>query len=1049
MVTHFFLEKAEKRLDEIKNTIYRKELPVKNYLVCEGKEPGPERVDYDDTQWKSFTTDELWGGYDKYQWFRATLQIPEDWEGETVAFYLDTTTNIEWKRSSEYTVYINGELNQGLDFFHHELLLTKKAKGGETYQLAMLGFSGLYEDLSHTVSKLVVIDEKAEELYYDLKVACDGLKDLEPDTETYIAIENIINETLKKIDFRKPKSDLYYHSLPEAEDYIRKELYEGMHSTSGAKINAIGHTHIDVAWLWQLSHTREKAGRSFSTACKLMDQYPDYKFFQSQPQLYDYTKKKYPELYKRIKERVKEGRWEPEGGMWVEADCNLISGESMVRQFLVGKKFLKEEFGVDSKVLWLPDVFGYSAAMPQILKKCGIDYFMTTKISWNQFNNMPMDTFWFQGIDGTKVLTHFMTTPELRKSNIQDEMQTLRFKKTYNGIMCAKAIHDSWKNYHNKDGNKELLMAFGWGDGGGGPTKEMLENAKRLKDFPGHPKSEIGFVRPYFERLEKTVKKTGKIPTWVGELYLETHRGTYTSMARNKRMNRKTEFLYLNVETFSMFYHLLGGEYPKEKLDENWKIILLNQFHDIIPGSSIEAVYKDSKKQYEELIRDGKQMYQTALEGLTAHIAASGEGYAVFNPTSCVQDNLVLIESGQELQGVQDSCGNRTSVQKIGKDQYLFYAKDVPSKGYQVFYPAEAAEESGMLTAEENKNGYLLENDYFRVLVDQTGSLTEVYDKKAGRQALKQGERGNVIRAFEDKPVKFNAWDIDIYYTEKMWEVDQVTSMKIKENGPVRLILRVEKRFLDSDISQDIILYRNLPRIDFDTTIDWKEKEILLKAEFPVDVNASKATFEIQYGNLERSTHRNTSWDEAKFEVCAHKWMDISETDYGVSLLNDCKYGCDVLGTTMRLTLLKSGIHPNPHADNEVHHFVYSLYPHQGDWRQGQTVSMAYALNNGFSSLPVTAGKGELPEKMSMLSVDAPNVIIESIKRAEYDDSVIVRLYETDNSRANVTMRFFRDVSEAYECNMLEEEEQKLECDRECVKFTMKPFEIKTIKIKI
>lgn len=1048
MVTHFFIEKTEKRLDEIKETIYRKEIPVTDYLVKEGKEPGMERLDCDESGWKPFSTDELWGGYDRYQWFRTTLTIPEDWAGETVAFWLDTTTNIEWKRSSEYTVYIDGKLDQGLDFFHHELLLTERASGGESYQLAMMGFSGLYEDKSHTVSRLVVIDKKAEELYYDLKVAFDGLKDLEPDTEDYIAVEEIINETLRKIDFRKPKSELYYRSLEAAETYIRQRLYEGMHSHSKAKINAIGHTHIDVAWLWQLSHTREKAGRSFSTACKLMDQYPDYKFFQSQPQLYDYTRKKYPELYARIKERVKEGRWEPEGGMWVEADCNLISGESMIRQFLVGKAFFKEEFGVNSRVLWLPDVFGYSAAMPQILKKCGIDYFMTTKISWNQFNNMPMDTFWFQGIDGTKVLTHFMTTPELRKSNMQDEMQTLRFKKTYNGIMCAKAVHDSWKNYRNKDGNQELVMAFGWGDGGGGPTKEMLENAKRLKDFPGHPKSEIGFVRPYFERLEQTVKSTKKIPTWVGELYLETHRGTYTSMARNKRMNRKAEFLYLNTETFSMFDFLMGGTYPKEKLDESWKVILLNQFHDIIPGSSIEAVYKDSKAQYENLLADGKEMYRHALNGIAGRIQTKENGFAVFNPTSCVADNLVEVEYEGNLSAVKDSSGNMVPVQCVGENTYLFHADSVPSKGYKMYYPAEINEEKSWAAVVSEEGGYRLETDYFRVFVDETGALTEVYDKKAGRQVLKDGERGNVLQAFEDKPVKFNAWDIDIYYPEKMWEVDQVTSMELVEKGEVRLVLRVNKKFLDSEISQDLILYRDVPRIDFATTIDWKEKEILLKAAFPVDVNASKATFEIQYGNLERATHRNTSWDEAKFEVCFHKWMDISETDYGVSLLNDSKYGCDVLDTTMRLTLLKSGIHPNPHADNEVHHFVYSIYPHQGSWREGGTVSMAYALNNGFQAVPVSASAGTLPEVFSMAAVDCPNVVIESIKRAEQDDSMIVRLYETDNARAEVTLSLFQEISGAFQCNMLEEEEKAVMFEGKSVQFAMKPFEIKTIKVK-
>jgi alpha-mannosidase len=390
---YFYNEKIPLRLGEIKASIYRKEMPIVSYKVKEGKEPGNERIGLDDRAWMDFTTDQAWGGYGKYQWFRTKIVIPPDFEGERTIFRLDSPGDRIWKHSAEYTVYVNGVLDQGLDSFHHELLLSEKARAGETYNLAILGFNALAAKLTVTRTKLAVVDRTAEEYYFNLEVAYNSTLLMDKNSPEYFAVTKGINDSVNLIDFRKPMSGEYYLSLEAANEYIKKNVYEKISNRNNVTINAIGHTHIDMAWLWQLSHTREKAGRSFSTAVKLMDQYPDYIFMQSQPQLYVFVKESYPELYQKILARIKEGRWEPEGGMWIEADCNLISGESMIRQFLKGKQFFKDEFGVDSKILWLPDVFGYSAAMPQILKKCGINYFLTTKISWNQFNRMPVDTF--------------------------------------------------------------------------------------------------------------------------------------------------------------------------------------------------------------------------------------------------------------------------------------------------------------------------------------------------------------------------------------------------------------------------------------------------------------------------------------------------------------------------------------------------------------------------------------------------------------------------------------------------------------------------------
>jgi alpha-mannosidase len=1062
----FFIdEKLDRRMEEIKTYIYRDSETIKNYRIKQGNFKDGDAVNLDDSDWTPFNTDELWGGYDQYFWFRGTIQVPERFAGEKVAFHLVSETDIIWKKAAEYLAYLDGEPVQGLDIFHHELLLAEKARGDETFRIALKGFSGLSPEQVKTSTRLVVIDQDTEQLYYNIKIAYDVAMELDSSSEDYYMILNHLDRAVNLVDLRRQACKEFYASAKVANQYLLDNLY-AKQGKSEVVMNAVGHTHIDIAWLWQLSHTREKCSRSFSTAINLMEQYPSYKFIQTQPQLYDYVKEDFPKIYEKIKQKIKEGRWEAEGGMWVEADCNVISGESMVRQFLFGKRFFSQEFDVNSEILWLPDVFGYSAAMPQILKKCGINYFMTTKLSWNQFNNLPMDTFYLTGIDGSQVLTHFITTPELRKANLK---KGVPFKKTYNGLMIPKAVIDSWKHYKNKDINNELLMAYGWGDGGGGPTKEMLENANRLESFPGSPSVKQEFALEFFRKLEKTLETTTKVKEWVGELYLELHRGTYTSMARNKKMNRMSEFLYLAAETLSVVELLLGGSYQQEKLNAGWKLILLNQFHDIIPGSSIKEVYDDSWIQYDEIIQKGTDVWAGAISAITRHISLQKDAIIVFNQLSNKHSGLVYVDiTGKRSFIIVDIEGNPIPYQVLQEgSKAVFFGKAIPAKGYQTYYveyadrveyadatgnndPVDASivpineDTCSTIVVEHNQ----MENQFFKLLLDEQGNFTSIYDKRNEREVLKPGERGNVLQAFEDKPINFNAWDIDIFYEEKMWEVNEVSSIQVLDRGPLVGRLRIEKTFLDSTIIQDITIYKDVPRIDFVTNVDWKQQEILLKAAFPVDINASKATYEIQYGNIERNTHRNTSWDLAKFEVVGHKWADLSEGGYGVSLMNDCKYGYDIHGSQMRLTLLKSGIYPNPVADQEQHEFTYSLYPHQGGWREANTVDMAYSLNCPLTATMESQHEGILPEALSIIELDKSNVIIDCIKKAEDSDDIIVRLYEAYNWRSRVSMKFFGEFDAAVECDMLENEEQSVEVIEGIVTFEMKPFEIKTIKIK-
>ena len=792
--------------------------------------------------------------------------------------------------------------------------------------------------------------------------------------------------------------------------------------------------------------TEDKAVRSFSTVLELMKEYPEYVFMSSQPQLYKYVKKNAPDVYEQIKERVKEGRWEPDGGMFVEADCNIASGEALVRQFVHGQRFFKEEFGVDNEILWLPDVFGYSAALPQILQKCGIPYFMTTKISWNEFNKMPYDTFEWEGIDGSRVLTHFVPTRDYNKAAVEGGTETEHFT-TYNGYINPSQMKGAWARYSQKYLNEEVLCSFGFGDGGGGPTKDMLENQRRLaKGLPGMPRTKMSTAKEFFHVLDKHVTDKKYLPTWVGELYLEYHRGTYTSMARNKKFNRKAEFAYQNEEMYATLdAQTAGGAYPEKELHEGWEVILRNQFHDILPGSSIKEVYDDSKAEYEGIFAENKALTDATLAHIAAGVKAPKHSLVVYNPNSAAAYDLVTftVPEGMGEPAVYDG-ETKLAVQKTADGTYVFFAAGVPGKGYKTYIVKEEAADT---TPSMEVSTEVMENEYFKVEYNEKGQFAKIYDKKADRDILKPGKAGNVIVSYEDRPHNYDAWDVNNYYTEKSWDIDQVSAMEVVENGPVRACVKVERKYLDSTITQFIYLYHDIPRIDIKNVIDWKEHQIFVKDYFPIDVHTNEATFDIQYGNVKRDTHDNTSWDFAKFEVCHHKWMDVSEDGYGVSMLNDCKYGVGVRNGVIGMSMLKSAIHPNPEADKELHEFTYSIYPHQGGWREAGTVKQAYQINNPLTYSWKENEGGTLAPEYSLVSSDKDNAVIEVVKKAEDSDAVIVRLYECYNRRTPVTLIFGKELTSVVECNMMEEGADPVEFTGNQATFEMKPYEIKTLKV--
>ncbi len=1045
----FIAERINRLLDELSKTIYPDRIEIRNFDFIQ--------CGYDchvlpdaDAGGKNFESGDRWGGQDKHGWFKTRAVVPESFNGRKLVFEVKTGREGDWDAlNPQFLVYVNGKLIQGMDVNHREIILSDYARSGEEFEIYLHAYSGMKEGLSELHAFLSVFDSNVNKLYYDIKVPLDVAILLDKEDKNRIDILNYLENAVNLLDLRIPFTQGFDESVLEAISYLENEFYGKFCGHENVIANSVGHTHIDVAWLWTLAQTREKTGRSFSTVLNLMKQYPEYIFMSSQPQLYKYVKEDFPEIYEEIKERVAEGRWEPEGAMWLEADCNISSGESLVRQLLFGLRFFKQEFGIENKILWLPDVFGYSAALPQILKKSGIDYFMTTKISWNEYNKIPSDTFNWKGMDGTEILTHFITTCD---ANRPDSNFT-----TYNGDLVPKQVVGSWQRYQQKDINNEVLISFGFGDGGGGPTKEMLENARRMeKGIPGCPRVKMGRSLDFFKKLESTVKNNRKLPKWVGELYLEYHRGTYTSMARNKKFNRKSEYLYQDTELFNVLSTQAAGtgNYPAQEINEGWETILLNQFHDILPGSSIKEVYEDSKAQYIEIGKKGQRLLGTALDNIASKIGLSEKSVVVFNQLGFERSDMAVVElpDGFENACVYDKQGRQLPSQIIneqGINKLAFFAEGIPAKGYKAFSIAQNIRTDHLFdkAAQISADHKVIENRYFTISFDDSFNMASVFDKLSGREVIKEGQRANVLQAFEDKPHNFDAWDINIYYTEKMWEVKDVESVRLIENGPLRAGIEIRRRFLNSNITQEIYLYSCIAKIDVVNKIDWKEKQILLKASFPVDVHADKATYEIQYGNVERPTHGNTSWDKAKFEVCAHKWVDVSEDGYGVSLMNDCKYGHSIIDSEMKLTLLKSATSPNPDADREYHEFTYSLYPHQGSWKEANTVNMAYSLNCPLYCRMIDAHEGSLPAEMSYISVNSPNVIIEVVKQAEDGNGTIVRMYECHNRRTTVSARTFKDIKSIWECDLMENSLNEIPHEKNSFGFEIKPYEIKTFRI--
>lgn len=1033
--------KLERRITELKEYRYRDIIRLEEFAVKEdtaGVVNPALPTSFEG--WDTLRTGDTWKGRDRFLWMHKEIPVPAEWKGRKIVGIFDFGNTGAGNNSGfESMLYLNGSMYQGVDVNHKEAFF-EDINCGRVMDVTFRLWSGLEgggvpTEQEHRIARadLAWLDEQVDDFYYMAQMVWETLGQLNEFDPIQHDLRRALDEACHCIDWSYPGSDAFYESVHEA-DVLLNEAIDGMNKNSSVNVSCVGHTHIDMAWLWRLKHTREKGSRSFSTVLRLMKQYPEYIFLQTQPQIYEYMKEDFPEIYAQIKERVAEGRWEADGAMWVEADCNLTSGESLTRQILLGSKFIKDEFGKEVEYLWLPDVFGYSWALPQILKKAGINTFMTTKISWNQYNRMPHDTFMWKGIDGSEVLTHFITTPD-------PWSEPGSWFYTYNGKLTPKTVKGTWEAYSEKQMNKDLLISFGYGDGGGGVNRDMLENRRRIDKIPGLPNLKITTAAEYFRKLHETVEETDQyVHTWDGELYLEYHRGTYTSQGYNKRMNRKMELLYRRTEWLTAMDAVNKGsiaESQQEELTKGWKHILTDQFHDIIPGSSIHEVYEDSRKDYEYIESVAQGVCRGALADL---LEEKQDAWTVFNASAWTRGEIVTVPNDRA--GVYcDADGNELTAQQAGDVTYV-EVKDVPAMGTAaIFFKEQAPAET---KAAFTINGRDIETPYYSISLNGYGQITRLFDKTFGREVLPKGERANVLQMFEDKPLDNDAWDIDIFYQQKMREITDLTKFEVTECGALQMKIHMEWNYMSSFIAQDMVLYSDSRRIDFKTFVDYHEQHQLMKAAFPVDIRSTYGTYDVQYGNVRRPNHWNTSWDQARFESVAHRWADLSERNYGVSLLNDCKYGHDIKDNVIRISLLKAGTHPDHLQDQGQHVFTYALLPHGGDFVEGNVVQEAYALNDPMQTAEGVCTFGA----ESFVTFDNDQVELDAVKKSEDGKYLVIRFHEFAGSAQKVTVRPGFAFREWTECDLRERPLGEWSRDKE-IALDLHAYEIKTILISL
>lgn len=1046
------MHRINRFLKKLAGLQWRETIPLPEWEMRKARYIVPGVYEYDSEDFFVQTMDPLNSTQGVTYFLRKQLEIPIAWLSDPIGLIVNG--------GGEGMLKVNGVPHHGIDKNHSYVPLHMEGVGLNPFIEIELydpipepadplnAQATINPPMSYIRIQLVRVNKPLQSLLYSIQAAYESALLLPEQDLKRLRMKEALYETMDETERQMDIGSLEGDWLQLLENRLADKVktFAAAQGANGT-MHMVGQSHIDIAWLWPVRETVRKVSRTFSTMNTLMKEYPDFVYTQSQPLLYAFAKEHYPELYEQIKQRVAEGRWELVGGMWVEPDLNIPSGESLVRQILYGQLFYKEEFGKTSNIEWLPDTFGYCASLPQLLKLAGVDYFMTTKLNWNDTNRFPYDLFHWVGIDGTSVLSYL--------------------SHSLNVNTRPKDIHEHWEAYRHKDKLDELMLLYGHGDGGGGVTREMVELVERSEMMVDLPSSHFSTAAEFFGNAWERRKE---LPKWHGDLYLELHRGTYTTHARNKRSNRKAEVLYREAEMWSSLarnaFEAGQADKVQASLHEGWKLILLNQFHDIIPGTAIPETYVTSAEEYEKVFKLGHACLEQSLAALAGSIDARGEGipYFVFNSLGWERNEVVQIDvdEAQEDFAAFDQNGERLEsdilrhAASTGKVTLAVSVKAIPAFGYTTVWlrPSQPAE-TAIVPAKLDRSW---ETQHYVIEFNEAGEIIRWYDKSAEREMILAGGKANEFQLFFDKPLSWDAWDIDPRFESQRAGAARLLSKEVIVQGKAQDVLRFKWQLSRSVIIQDIIFYHDKKRVDFKTNVDWKEEHKLLKVAFPVDIVASKATYEIPFGALERPTHTNTSWEQAQYEVCGHRFADLSEGNYGVSLLNDCKYGYDIKDSTMRLSLLRAPKWPDLTADQGEHEFTYSLYPHEQDWRGAHVVRSAMELNHpvrvteGHAGSAMEAdrqGQGNAsPTRLELLPFESKHVILDTMKTAERGEGTIFRLYESAGGREQVTLQLPPVTKEAFVVNLLEEELHQLDIQDGCVQLSFKPFEILSVRMR-
>lgn len=981
--------------------------------------------------WENFNDPFRWGGEWQNLWVKGSVTVPAGAAGKKL--YAVAKTG-----AVEILYFINGKpaglFNSKGDYIgavHSAELITANAVPGDSFDLAFECYAGHHcagtqpyerygesgDDYSneefkrsYEVIDICVMDDMVKDFVFDLKAVLQ-LSEVLPDNDfmrgkAANALEGVF-EAIYQYPAHYP-TEVWREALIKCCEIMKPVLAEKGNDGQRGHVGIIGHSHMDTAWLWPVTETIRKCARTFSNALNLMEQYPGYKFIQSSALHLDWMRRYYPDIFEGIKKQTAAGNYEPNGGVWVECDCNITSGELMVRQFLRGQLFTRKYLNYTSDSFWLPDTFGYNAAIPQIMRESEVKYFYTTKIAWGDLNNFPYDTFIWRGIDGSDVITHF---------NIMH-----CFPDVSTTVSAINGLKDKQVYDHR-------LLTFGFGDGGGGPTFGMLEDVKRTMGLAGVPEQYYTTVSDFMKGIEKNAVN---LPIYSSELYLETHRGTLTQMHDIKRNNRKAEYALRDME----YFNVLTGGVKCSRSDELYDLLLKNQFHDILPGTSINAVNDLARKEVTGIIADAKKIASDYAGKLT-----EGGGITLFNTLSFDRSDSVYLEN---VEGSLEGADNQHITDVLGRKILIAGNFDLPAFGAKSFKLTDMCEPDSVNPFKFKNN--VLTTPFAVVKIGNNGGIESLIDTVSGREVRRAGsEPLNTFYMGEDMPQMYDDWNIDDDQQIKMKPAGKLISSEVAAVGPIEFRIRSVYKLSElTKLTQDMIFHANTPQIDFHTLIDWNDKHQLLKVGFDVDIMSSTVKNEIQFGHIDRPTTRNNSFETSKYEVCNHKWTDISESRFGIAILNDCKYGISAKGSDMRLSLHRSGIRPDTTGDSGVHEMTYSLLPHTGAFSVDNVVKAAYMLN-----IPAFAASGSLAADIaSPILVDASNIIVEAVKPAELaENAYIVRLYEAERNKTACMLTFPADVKKVYATNMLEDIKEELAIVDGKADVEFGPFQIRTFML--